>query len=131
MLNRHIAILIAGGLLSAQVTAAAAAEGTFPPSADDTAYWNKLPAQEKYFADRAAANPNPTGASERPVFPSRPYVAAYPKQLPAMDKYFDQRAAANPNPTGASGGVFGTDCLASADDTAYWNRLPAQARHFK
>ncbi len=53
MLKRNIAILIAGGLLSAQVGLAIADQGTFPKGADDQ-YWKPLPAQAQYLEQRAA-----------------------------------------------------------------------------
>ncbi len=104
MLKRKIVILIAGGLLGAQVTLAAAAQGAFPPSAD-TQYFEQLPAQEKYFAQRAAANPNPTGASGT-VFPPSADDTAYWNTLPALTKYLEQRAASPL--TGTSGIRFST-----------------------
>jgi hypothetical protein len=59
MLKRNIAILIAGGLLSAQAGLAVAGEGPFPEGADQYQYWKPWGAQEKYFAERAARDPNP------------------------------------------------------------------------
>ena len=89
MLKRHLTMLIGVGLLGANVNFAAAAEGPFPSSSEDILY-RKLPAQEQYFNQRQAANPNLTGAS-RPVFPT----AASPTRVrwAVQDKYFDERAA--------------------------------------
>lgn len=52
MLKRHIAILIAGGLLSAQVNLAAG-QASSAVNADDQ-YWKPLPSQLKYLEERAA-----------------------------------------------------------------------------
>jgi hypothetical protein len=103
MLKRNIAILIAGGLLSAQAGLAVA---------ENAGAWNMLPSQAKYFAEREAANPNPTGA-KAPVFPI-PSAGAQFTLLPALNKYLAERAARNPNPTGYPGGVFSDECLKNA-----------------
>jgi hypothetical protein len=109
MLKRNIAILIAGGLLSAQAGLAVAAQGSFPDGAADSQYWKPGPAQEKYFAERAARDPNPTGGP-RPVYAVSTGVTS--ARLPAQDKYFAERAARGPI-TGAPGGVFTDACLAT------------------
>jgi hypothetical protein len=93
MLKRNIAILIAGGLLSAQAGLAVADQGGFPDGTDYQ-YW-KPAALEKYFAERAARDPNPTGAP-RPVFPR----AANQRYFPVAER------AAGDRITGAPGGVF-------------------------
>ena len=54
MLKRNIAILIAGGLLGGQVNLATAGESAFP-SNDVQVYTKMLPAQAKYFDERAAS----------------------------------------------------------------------------
>ena len=92
MLKRNIAILIAGGLLSAQAGLAVA----------ENASWKLSPAEVKYFEEQAVRNPNPTGA-KGPVFPR--VSGNYYDTLPAFDKYFAERAARGPI-TGAPGGVF-------------------------
>jgi hypothetical protein len=89
MLKRNLTMLVGVGLLGANVNFAAAAEGPFPPSSEDIIY-RKLPAQEQYFNQRQAANPNLTGASS-PVIPAGVRVGGV--TLPAQVKYFDQRAA--------------------------------------
>jgi len=56
MLKRNLTMLIAVGLLGANVNLAAA-ESAFPSSNDDSVYdW--LPAQEQYFKQGKAVNPN-------------------------------------------------------------------------
>jgi len=99
MLKRNIAILIAGGLLGAQVTLAAADQGAFP-SNDTEVIWKLLPAQVDYFKQREASNPNPTGAS-RPVFPTSVGVGG-PAVFPGLAKYLAEREAA------VSGDVYKT-----------------------
>ena len=91
MLKRNIAILIAGGLLSAQVTLAAAEQGAFP-SNDTEVIWQLLPAQVEYFKQREASNPNLTGAS-RPVFPTSVGVGG-PAVFPGLAKYLAERESA-------------------------------------
>ena len=88
MLKRNIALLIAGGLLSAQVSLAAADQGPFPPSPDDQ-YSKPLPAQLKYLEQRAASV---QGTVRGDSFPPSPDTM-YWKMLPAQVQYFDQRAA--------------------------------------
>ncbi len=63
MLKRNIALLIAGGLLGAQVGLAAADQGTFP-SNDTEVIWKLLPAQLKYLEQREA------DIKKEPVVPS-------------------------------------------------------------
>jgi hypothetical protein len=111
MLKRNIAILIAGGLLSAQAGLAVAAGGPFPDGADIYQYWNTLPAQIKYLEQRAASNPNPTGVKGSP-FPVA-NVGGQSARLPSVNQYFAERAARDPNPTGVPGGAFGDECLAT------------------
>jgi hypothetical protein len=103
MLKRNIAILIAGGLLSAQAGLAVAAQGSFPDGAADSQYWKPWGAQEKYFAERAARDPNPTGAP-RPAYATGTSITGV--RLPSVNQYFAERAARDPNPTGAKGPVF-------------------------
>jgi hypothetical protein len=88
MLKRNIAILIAGGLLSVQA-GLAGAQATIPPSGDDVIY-TLLPASAQYFAQREAANPNPTGAAGSAV-PSSGQVSG--RTLPGQAKYFADREA--------------------------------------
>jgi hypothetical protein len=102
MLKRNIAVLIAGALLSAQAGLAVAQSGPFPESAEQYQYWKPWGAQEKYFAERAARDPNPTGGPS-PVFP--PNRGAGFVSSPELEKYFAERAARGPI-TGAPGGVF-------------------------
>ncbi len=90
MLKRNLTMLIAVGLLGANVSFAAAGTGTFPPSTEDTLY-RMLPAQEQYFKQREAANPNPTGTTGSP-FPMSTEDQLY-ELLPAQARYLDQRAA--------------------------------------
>ena len=92
MLKRKIAILIAGGLLSvsAQVGLAVAQQGPFPMGAADSGYWKPGPAQAKYFEERAARDPNPTGA-QAPVY--APSLGSRSALLPAQLKYFADREA--------------------------------------
>ena len=87
MLKRNIAILIAGGLLSVQA-GLAGAQTTASPSGDEAPF-ALLPAQSKYFAERAAANPNPTGATGSPVSS----FASGGATLPAQAQYLAERAA--------------------------------------
>ena len=87
MLKRNIAILIAGGLLSMQA-GLAGAQTAFPPSSEDEIY-RLLPAQEQYFKQREAANPNPAGATGS-AFPLSSSIRA---PLPATLKYLAQQAA--------------------------------------
>jgi hypothetical protein len=87
MLKREILMVIAGGLLSTQV-ALAHAEGVFPSSTNES-YQAPTPATVKYLEQRAASDPNPTGASA-PVFP----VAASSvggSLSPALLKYLAER----------------------------------------
>ena len=91
MLKRNIAILIAGGLLSAQAGLAAADQAYFP-SNDTEVIWKPLPAQVEYFKQREASSPNPTGAT-RPVFATSLGVAGG-AALPGLTKYLVQREAA-------------------------------------
>ena len=101
MLKRRIAILIGVGLLGAQVTMAGA-EGISIRFADDG--YQPLPAQEKYFAERAASNPNLAGVSGR-VFPPSADDTAYWNRLPAQEKYFAQRAPGNQGASAAQAAV--------------------------
>lgn len=55
MLRRNIAVLIVGGLLSAQVTVAAADQSTFPYSVNEVSS-EPTPAMVTYLEQRAAAN---------------------------------------------------------------------------
>lgn len=90
MLKRNLTMLIAVGLLGANINFAAAGESPFPPSTEDSLY-RLLPAQEQYFQQREAANPNPTGATGNP-FPVSTEEILY-KLLPAQARYLEQRAA--------------------------------------
>jgi hypothetical protein len=101
MLKRNIAILIAGGLLSAQVTLATAGQGTFP-SNDTEVIWKPLPAQLQYLEQRAASIQGAVRGDSVP--PSAD--ALYWEMLPAQAKYFEQRAASNQ--TATLGDVFET-----------------------
>jgi len=97
MLQRDIAVLIAGALLSVQVTWAAADQGAFP-SSDNETYSGMTPALIQYLDQRAASNPRPVGASGS-VFP---FSAASIKGAsnPDQDKYLAEqarRASAEPN----------------------------------
>jgi len=67
MLKRNIAILIASGLLSAQAGLAVA----------ENSSWVLLPGEAQYFAERAARNPNPTGAPGGAAGPCGIMVSAY------------------------------------------------------
>ena len=55
MLKRKIAVLIAGGLLGAQVTLAAADQTAYFPSNDTEVIWKLFPAQVKYLEEREAS----------------------------------------------------------------------------
>ena len=92
MLTRNITILIAGGLLSAQAGLAVA----------ENSSWVLLPGEAQYFAEREAANPNPTGDTG-PL----PASSAGFALLPAQARYFADHAARTPNLTGTSGGAAG------------------------
>lgn len=91
MLKRKIAILIAGGLLSAQAGLA---------GAEQSGAWNLLPPVAKYLAERAASNPNPTGAKE-PIFRSATasslntpiLTSSAPAWNPKISKYLAERDA--------------------------------------
>ena len=89
MLKRNLTMLIAVGLLGANVNFAAAGESPFPPSTEDILY-RLLPAQEQYFDQREAANPNPTGATGSP-FPMSTEDQLY-EPLPALAQYLEQQA---------------------------------------
>lgn len=102
MLKRNIAILIVGGLLSAQTGLAVA---------ENAGAWNMLPAQAKYFAEREAANPNPTGAGGSAV---PPFTGGYwAPLLPAVEKYLAQREAATGKEVVLAKAIFPADCMAS------------------
>jgi hypothetical protein len=122
MLKRNIAILIAGGLLSAQVNLAAADQSTFPMNADDQ-YWKPLPSQLEYLEQRAASI---QGTARGDSFPPSA-DAIYWEMLPAQAKYFEARAASLETETVA---LRGDSFPPSADDQ-YWKMLPAQARYFE
>ena len=117
MLKRNIAILIAGGLLGAQVGIAAAQQTSRPAWPTSAIGGGALlqPAIE-YFKQRDASDPNPTGAAQRPAWASSAIGGG--GVPPVAVKYLDSRRQA----TAASASVFDGDCLASADDTAYWSR---------
>lgn len=89
MLKRTIPILIASGVLGAQVNVAAA-QGAFPSSADESGA-PLLPEAVKYLEQRAAGNLNLTGAS-RPVFPTSASSAGG-MRTPLVLKYLEQRAS--------------------------------------
>lgn len=122
MLKRNIAMLIAGGLLSAQVGLAAADQGAFP-SNDTEVIWKLLPAQVEYFKQREASNPNPTGA-RGDVFPPSADTM-YWEMLPAQVKYFAQREASNQT------AACGNNPFPPSADDQYWQMLPAQAKYFE
>jgi hypothetical protein len=109
MLKRNIAILIAGALLSAQAGFAVADQGVFPEGADQYQYWKPWGAQEKYFAERAARDPNPTGGPS-PVFPATTSTRLVAS--PELIKYFADRTVRGP--IGAPGGVFNDECVKNA-----------------
>ena len=88
MLKRNLTMLIGVGLLGANVNFAAA-QGASPPSTEDILY-RMLPAQEQYFMQRQAANPNLSGASGD-VFPRSPVPTT--GRQPALLQYLDQQAA--------------------------------------
>ena len=91
MLKRKIAVLIAGGLLGAQVGFAIAAQGTFPPNVDSDVLNRLLPAQEQYFAQRAASIQTGAVASGQATVPSNDTEVIW-KMLPAQAKYFERGA---------------------------------------
>jgi hypothetical protein len=101
MLKRNIALLIAGGLLGAQVGLAAADQGTFP-SNETEVIWKPLPAQLKYLEERAASI---QGVARGDSFPPSA-DALYWEMLPSQAKYFAQREVSNQ--TAMSGDVFET-----------------------
>ena len=125
MLKRNIAILIAGGLLSAQVNLAAAGQSTFPMSADEPGrgIGSTLPALTNYLEQRAASIQGTTRGDSFPVSADDVYW----KMLPAQANYFEARAAGQKNEGVA---VRGDSFPVSADDL-YWKLLPAQARYFE
>jgi hypothetical protein len=92
MSKRNIAILIAGGLLSAQVNLAAADQSTFPMSADEPGrgVGSTLPALTKYLEERAAQLQVTTVRGD--TFPPSADDAAW-IPLPAQAKYLEERAA--------------------------------------
>lgn len=90
MLKHNIAILIAGGLLSAQVNLAAADQGTFT-SNDTEVIWKPLPAQLKYFDERKASIQRTATYGRDAIPPSADDL--YSKMLPAQARYFEQRTA--------------------------------------
>lgn len=87
MLKRHLTTLIGIGLLGAGVNLAAA-QSAFPPSTEDVLY-RMLPAQEQYFMQRQAANPNLYGAT----IPARISSGVPGGPLPATLKFLGERAA--------------------------------------
>jgi hypothetical protein len=89
MLKRKSVILIAGGLLGTQVTAAAAADQGFPASINEV-YGGMTPALIQYLEQRAAANPAPSGAKGS-VWP---FSAGSVKGAsnPDQDRYLAERA---------------------------------------
>ena len=66
MSKRRIFLLVAT-TLAGMSTNLMAAESPFPPATEDSLY-DGTPAQQEYFKQREAANPNPVGASG-PIFP--------------------------------------------------------------
>ncbi len=103
MLKRNIALLIAAGLLSAQAGVA---------SAEFAGAYQLLPAQAKYFAEREAANPNPTGASGNVV---PPFTGGFwAPQLPAVERYLAQREATIGKDVVVAKAIFPPDCMASS-----------------
>lgn len=107
MLKRNIAILIAGGLLSAQAGLAVA---------ENAGSWNMPPAQAKYFAEREAANPNPTGAPGGASSPQGSVGDQGTVTLsPAQAKYFAERER-NIIVARAPGSVFPQGCMESTPE---------------
>ena len=101
MLKRNIAILIAGGLLGGQVNLATAGASAFP-SNDVQVYTKMLPAQLKYFEQRAASIQGTVRGDSVPLSADD----LYSKMLPAQAKYFDERSASTR--TATSGDVLKT-----------------------
>jgi hypothetical protein len=100
MLKRNIAILIAGGLLSAQVNLATA-QAPSAVNADDQ-YSKPLPDQLNYLEQRAASIQGTVRGDSTPASADDQYSI----MLPAQAKYFEQRAASNQ--TATLGDVFET-----------------------
>ena len=92
MLKRKIAVLIAGGLLGAQVTLAAADQTAYFPSNDTEVIWKLFPAQVKYLEERAASVRAERVVPSQATFPSNDTEVIW-KLLPAQAKYLEQRAA--------------------------------------
>ncbi len=93
MLKRNIAILIAGGLLSAQAGLAAADQAYFP-SNDTEVIWKLLPAQARYLEQRAASIQKEGVVLRGDSFPPSADTM-YWKMLPAQVQYFAQREVSN------------------------------------
>lgn len=110
MLKRNIAIVIASGLLTAQVGFAFADRGSFPMSAEEHPS-NLSPAQLKYLEQRAAdiqkepvtrrpvlglpgASYSPSGLSI-PGVPGQGTITGgfFPSRMPEVTKYLQQRDA--------------------------------------
>ena len=110
MLKRNVAIMIASGLLSAQVGLAVADQGSFPMSAEEHPS-NLSPAQLKYLEQRAAdiqkepvtrlpvpglpgAFFSPSGLSI-PGVPGQGTISGsfYPSRSPELTKYLGERDA--------------------------------------
>ena len=89
MLKRKIGVLIAIGLLGGQA-GLAASQSAFPPSGDEQ-WMTLLPATAQYLDQRAAANPNPTGASGSTFPRSGGSGAVF--NTPSRTKYFEEREA--------------------------------------
>ncbi len=91
MLKRKIAVIIAGGLFGAQI-GLAAAQVTAVPENDELIGQRPLPAQEKYFAERAAAVQAEGAALQNAVPVGSSYLWGQP--LPSQEKYFAERERA-------------------------------------
>lgn len=111
MLKRNIAILIAGGLLSAQVNLAAADQGASPVSAVPPSYdaggggWQP-PALTKYLEQRAASIQKEGVVLRGDSFPPSYDSGGGGWQPLVLTKYLEERAAAIQRETG--GDVYET-----------------------
>ena len=133
MLKRNIAILIAGGLLSAQAGLAAAGHDTFP-SNDTEVIWKPLPAQVEYFKQREAEiqkEPAVRSGLSIPGVAGLGTIVApplTPQQPPTLRKYLYETRPAEiaKDPTVLRGDSFPP----SADDLS-GKMLPAQVKYFE
>lgn len=125
MLKRNIAVLIAGGLLGAQATLAAADQGTFP-SNDTGVYSKALPAQVEYFKQREASIQKEAARPRGSVFPTTMggspsagtgVAAGY--RSPALNKYLDERAASIRREQGPAGPVGPAGVIAQSRDARF------------